>query len=106
MKIIDSAPRVIGWLVFIAGCGLLMWIDYGLRLRTGDVRTGGVPDAIWFSTPLMLGAFSLSLIWRAAKKWQRRWVGVVELIAHLAFGVLVYLGAGLYYILGNGIDTL
>jgi hypothetical protein len=106
MTPIEKAPRLFGWVLFVVGCAILMVVDYALRIRTGDIRMGGVPQTLWFGFPLLLGATSLIFIWKGAKKWKHRWVGVVEVIAHFSLGILLYLAAGLYYVLGIGIDTL
>ena len=106
MKAILRFPRLSGWMFFLFGFGALIACDYGLRMRDGQITSGGIPETLWFALQWVLAAGALCLIWRGTRSRTRPWLGFAELAAHAALGFLLYLWIGLYYVLGTGIDSL
>lgn len=106
MTTIQRFPRLFGWMLFFGGFGALIACDYGLRMRDGQIKDGGLPEMLWFAVQWILAAVAAWLVWRGTRNWKRRWVGFAELAVHIAAGFLLYVWIGLSYVLGTGIDSL
>jgi hypothetical protein len=95
---------VLAWIVFFGGFAMEIGIDYALRIRDGDVRTGGIPETLWFLIQIVLAAVALWLAFRATEtlgSWWKRLL-IVGLQAAIAF--IPYAFIGINYVCGAGID--
>ena len=95
---------ILPWLVFFGGLALEFGLDYALRIRDGDVRTGGIPQPLWFAILWALAAIALWLAYEAtgniAALWKR--LSIVALQAAVAF--FLYAAMAISYVCGAGID--
>jgi uncharacterized membrane protein YeiB len=93
----------LAWIVWLGGVGLLVGVDYGLRVSDGDIRTGGVPDLAGGAVLISLGAVSLWLLYQALrhiKLWKcLALIGVQAFIGYSLAAVM-----GIYYVCNAGID--
>lgn len=106
MKAVDRFPRLCGWGIFFVGFGALIACDYALRIRDGDVKSGGLPEMLWFAVQWLLAVPSAGLIWRGTRTRQLRVAAFGELAVHVAVGFVLYLWISLSYLTEAGIDSL
>lgn len=94
------------WIVFFGGFGLEIAADRALRMQDGYVRTGGIPELLWFFLQIVLAIAALSLAYVATKPLRRPWLRLLALSIQAALGFLLYAAISLYYVVGTGIDSL
>lgn len=97
---------IIAWLVFFAGLGVEMLVDYLLRSQDGNIRTGGIPETLWFLMQIFLGAVSVWLAFLGTSSLVRLWKRLLVLAVELLVGFAVYIFMVLFYVVGMGIDSL
>jgi uncharacterized BrkB/YihY/UPF0761 family membrane protein len=93
----------LAWIVWLGGVGLLVLVDYLLRVSDGDIRTGGVPALLGAVLLILLGAVSLWLLYRAMPRielWKRLALVGVQAAVGYSVGAVI----GIYYVCGTGID--
>jgi len=95
------------WLLFIAGLGILGFADYYIRWRDGWLGHSGLPtpDIIWFGVPLLLGIFSVLLLWRSTAHVQRVRVRLAVVSVQAFGGFLLYMVLCLWYVISTGVDA-
>jgi hypothetical protein len=97
---------ITAWIIYLGGFAIVMAIDHFLRIQDGNIRTGGIPEALWFLIQITLGVVALRLLFTATKPiitlWKRLLiVGVQAIVCYI---ITVFLS--LYYVVGTGIDSL
>jgi hypothetical protein len=97
---------LIAWLVFLGGFGVEVGIDRFLRMRNGDVTTGGIPEPLWFAIPIVLALVSVFLAWQGTRPLHAVWKRLAVISVELVVGFVIYAGACLWYVVGSGIDSL
>lgn len=99
-------PRISAWLVFFAGLAALVFCDYYLRMRDGEIWNGGIPDMLNIGAVLLLGCMSVCLLWHVVRKRENRILGILEIAGHIIAGYVLMYVTMFCYILGTGIDSL
>jgi hypothetical protein len=97
---------IFAWVLFLGGFGIEIGIDRHLRMRDGDVHTGGIPEPLWFFIPIVLAFISAVMAWQGTRSLQGLWKRTVILTFQLLIGFLLYAFIGLWYVVGTGIDSL
>lgn len=96
----------IPWFVFLGGLGIELGIDYLIRMRDGDIRTGGLPETLFFALQLMLATVALLMAWQATRSLEAAWKRLTVVSLQAGIGFVLYAIIGLMYVVGNGIDSL
>jgi len=94
------------WLVFFGGLSLEILIDYILRMQDSDIRTGGIPENVWFYIQIFLAIVSVIYAYIVTNKTFRPLVRIGIVSLQLTLGFLLYLFVLLFYVLGTGIDSM
>jgi len=97
---------LLAWIVFLGCMGVEMAIDYTLRIRDGNVQTGGIPEPLWFILQLSFSAVSLRLAYAGTLPMGVLWKRILAVAAQAATGLFLYGFIGLYYVVSSGIDSL
>jgi hypothetical protein len=97
---------ILAWTIFFGGFGAEMAIDHMLRILDGNVRTGGIPEPLWFFIQIALAAVALWLAFTATQTLGPLWRRLLAVGAQAAVGFFLYIFIGLYYVVGTGIDSL
>jgi nicotinamide riboside transporter PnuC len=97
---------LLAWLVFLAGFGIEVGVDRFLRVRDGDVTTGGIPEPLWFAIPMVLAAAATVLAWQGTRPLHAIWKRLAVLSIQLLAGFAIYAAGCLWYRVGSGIDSL
>ena len=97
---------IIAWVVFFGGFSLEMAIDRWLRIQDENIRTGGIPEPLWFLIQIMLAILALWLAFMATKQIATLWKRLLVLALQAGVGFILYAYMGLNYIVGAGIDSL
>lgn len=97
---------LMAWVVFLSGILSAILVDYLMRSYDGNIKTGGLPELVWFFIQIAIAAFSLFLAFKATKPIRMLWVRILCVVAQsiVAFGM--YLFIGLSYICNAGIDCI
>ncbi len=97
---------IVAWVLFFGGFGIEASIDHCLRMRDGNVTTGGIPEPLWFGMQILLGITSAWLAWIATETLRTTWRRAALVSVQLIVGFLIYAALGLAYVVGSGIDSL
>ena len=97
---------ITAWLLFFGGFGVEVGIDHFLRTREGRISAGGLPELVWFGIPILLGAASAWLAWRATQSLRSTWRRAAIVSGQLVVGFIIYSAACLGYVVQSGIDSL
>jgi hypothetical protein len=97
---------LIAWLVFLGGFGVEVGVDRFLRMRDGDVTTGGIPEPLWFAIPILLAVAAAFLAWQGTRPLHAVWKRLAVLSVQLVVGFVIYAAGCLWYVVGSGIDSL
>jgi hypothetical protein len=97
---------LVAWLVFLGGFGVEVGVDRFLRMRDGDVTTGGIPETLWFAIPIVLAVAAASFAWQGTRPLQAIWKRLAVVSVQLVVGFVIYAFACLWYVVGSGIDSL
>jgi hypothetical protein len=99
-------PTLIAWLVFLGGFGIEIGVDRFLRMRDGDVTTGGIPELLWFAIPIVLGVVAAFLAWNGTRQLHAVWKRLAVFSVQLLVGFVIYAAICFWYVVGSGIDSL
>jgi hypothetical protein len=94
------------WLVFLGGFGVEVGVDRFLRMRDGDVTTGGIPEPLWFAIPILLAVAAAFLAWQGTRPLHAVWKRLAVVSVQLVVGFVIYAAGCLWYVVGSGIDSL
>ncbi len=94
------------WCVFLGGFGVEVGIDRFLRMRDGDVTTGGIPETMWLAIPVLLAVAAAVLAWQGTRPMHAVWKRLAVVTVQLVVGFVIYGGGCLWYVVGGGIDSL
>lgn len=94
------------WLVFLIGLAAELRADFILRLRDGDVTTGGIPDILGLAIHVGLGTVAVLLAWRGTRCLPAVWQRLAVVSLQVMVGLAVYAVTLLWYVVGTGIDSL
>ena len=97
---------ILGWLLFFGGAGIEFLIDYILRMRDANIRTGGFPEPLLFLLQAMLVLVSIFLLYQGVRSRPSLWQRVAIVSCQVAIGFVVYCFLALWYVTGTGIDSL
>ena len=97
---------IIAWVVFVGGFAIEMAIDHVLRVQDGNVRTGGIPELLWFLIQIALAFSALWLAFTGTKPLIVLWKRLLVLGIQAGIAFFLYAFIGLYYVVGTGIDSL
>lgn len=97
---------ITAWVIFFGGFTLEMAVDHLLRIQDENIRTGGIPELLWFLIQIMLAIFAIWLVFIATKPLVVLWKRLVVLGLQASIGFIIYVFIGLNYIVGTGIDAL
>jgi hypothetical protein len=97
---------LLAWIFFFGGFAIEAAVDRFLRMRDGDVTTGGIPEPLWFAIPLVLAVVSTLLAWQATRPVHAVWQRLAVVSLQLVVGFVIYATACLWYVVGTGIDSL
>lgn len=97
---------IIAWLLFFVGLGIELSADYSLRMRDGNIRTGGLSPNIYYGvqTILFLSALFLGVI--GVSNFKKRIIQFFVVSIQIAIGFILYIYILFSYVLGTGIDSL
>ena len=90
---------IIAWLIFFGGLGLEICIDYILRVQDGSIRTGGIPEPLWFFIQIILGAISIWLGYLGTNSFIKTWKRLLVLAIEVGLGILAYVFIVLIYVI-------
>lgn len=94
------------WLLFFAGLGVELVVDYTLRMRDGNPRSGGLAPSIYYGTQVVLFLCAFFLLLRGTLSLEKRYNRVLVLAVQVAIGSILYFWALFSYVIGAGIDSL
>ena len=97
---------IIAWFIFFGGFALEISVDYLLRIQDENIRTGGIPELLWFIIQIILAISALWLAFLATKPLVIIWRRLLVLGLQAGIGFIIYVVIGLNYIVGTGIDSL
>jgi hypothetical protein len=97
---------ILAWLIFFGGLAAEMAVDHVLRIQDGNIRTGGIPEPLWFLIQILLAIVSLWLAYRATNSIHLFWKRVLAVGAQAVVAFFISVWALLYYVVGTGIDSL
>lgn len=83
-----------------------MGVDHLLRIQDGTIRTGGIPELLWFLIQMALCTIALWLAFVATKPLITLWKRLLLVGLQTCIGFVIYAFIALYYIVGTGIDSL
>jgi hypothetical protein len=94
------------WLVFFGGLSIEILIDYIWRMQDSNIRTGGIPEHVWFYIQICFAVVSAIYAYIITNKAFNPLVRIGIVSLQLAVGFLLYLFIVLFYVLGTGIDSM
>jgi hypothetical protein len=97
---------IIAWFVFFGGFAAEMGVDHILRIQDEDIRTGGIPEPLWFLIQIVLAALALWFAYRGTAPFRVFWKRALVVSVQATIGFFLYVWVGLYYVVGTGIDSL
>ena len=97
---------ILAWLIFFGGFAVEMGIDHILRIQDGNVRTGGIPEPLWFLIQIVLAVAALQMAYGATKSLQVFWKRALVVGIQAVVGFFLSVFISLYYVVGTGIDSL
>ena len=97
---------ILAWLLFFGGFSIEMTIDHLLRIHDGNIRTGGIPELLWFAIQIILASIALWLAYKGTESLITMWKRLLVLGLQAGIGFMLYAFIGLYYVGGTGIDSL
>ena len=97
---------IIAWSIFFFGLGIELSVDYTLRMRDGDMHTGGFSPTIYYGVQTVLFLSALFIGVRGVSKFKKHIIQAFVLSVQIAFGFILYILILFTYVLGAGIDSL
>ena len=97
---------ILGWLIYFCGFAFAMALDHLLRIQDGNIRTGGIPEPLWFLIQIALGVFAIWLLFVATKPLITLWKRLLVVGLQASIGYIITVFIALYYVVGTGIDSL
>ena len=92
--------------VFVLSLLVVVAIDRYLRLSNGDIRTGGLPETVWFAAHVACVLVPFGLLLPVVRRVESKWAKLSLIGSDLLIGWLVYIVIVFSYITGSGIDSL
>ncbi|MCR6654665.1 MAG: hypothetical protein NVV63_02390 [Opitutus sp.] len=92
--------------VFAVSLLAVVALDRHLRLRDGEIRTGGLPEIVWFGAHALCALIPLALVIAVVRRLESVWAKISLIAATLVIGWLLYIYILLHYVTGSGIDSL
>ena len=92
-------------LIWLLGIGLLIVVDYALRVVNGNMHALGMHETLWFAIPLVLAVLAAYPLLRQLQLKRTRQT-LLYTMALLVAAFFYYLIAIWCYIIGSGIDAL
>src|SRR5262245_50248821 len=100
-SLVSMLRTLIAWLVFLGGFGIEAGVDRFLRMRDGDVTTGGIPESLWFAVPTVLAIAATFLLWQATRPLRTVWKRLTVVTVQLVVGFVIYAAGCLWYVVGS-----
>lgn len=98
---------IAAWLVFGGGLGVILVIDWQLRIRQLGANVGDwLPDIIVGLSQIVILSLAAFLAWRGTKQLASTSMRIGALAIQIIIGLVVYLGVGLWYMVAFEIDSL
>lgn len=97
---------MLAWSIFFVGFGVEIGVDHVLRIQDGNIRTGSIPEPLWFLIQIALAAGALWLAFTATETLRIWWKRLLVVGVQAAVGFALYAFISLYYVVGTGIDSL
>jgi len=97
---------IIAWSLFFVGLVIELSVDYALRMRDGNMHTGGFSSNIYYGIQAVLFLSALFLGVRGASNFKKRIIQFLVVSIQIAIGFILYIWILFSYVLGAGIDSL
>jgi hypothetical protein len=97
---------VIPVVVFVLSLLAVVAVDRHLRLRNEEIRTGGLPEMVWFAAHVACALVPLALLIAVVRRLESVWARISIVAVTLVVGWLLYIYILLRCITGRGIDSL
>jgi hypothetical protein len=95
-----------GWILFFGGLGIEFASDYLLRMRDGDIKTGGFPEVAGFLIQAILALVSILFLYKGVQSQPRLWYRIAIVSCQVVIAFAIYAVLGLWYVTGTGVDSL
>jgi hypothetical protein len=92
--------------VFCLSLLLVITIDRSLRLIDGNIRTGGMPETVWFASHGLCALLPAVLMVCALRNLKSLWGRITLAIITIVSSLILYIFIVLHYITSSGIDSL
>ena len=97
---------IIAWLVFFGGFGFMLLVDYFLRIQDGNIKSGGIPELLFFTTIIALSLLAIWQLYMASIAIKSLWKQLLVLGVQVGIAFILYAFLSLFYVVGVGIDSM